>query len=244
MDFLRSPMWSLLPASVLAGAGSSWIIAHTARRNEIRKITRAIAARLYELRLFADEPALVVRAQWNLIRLSGAYLVRMLLPALIVAVLTLLIFPRLDDFYGYRPLDIGQAAIITLDSEGASIPILRAPPEIAVETPPVRAGREISWRIRPLRPIAGAIEFVFPTEIVRKTVSAGPGPRYLSERRVSSRFDSLLHPAEPRLPPGPVHWIEIRYTKSSVRAFGLELPWEIWFIALSMVTAFLVRNRF
>lgn len=252
MDFLRgivswfagrNPMWSLIPLSVLAGAGSSWIIAHTADQHEIRKITRGIAARLYELRLFADEPALVLRAQWNLIKLSGAYVTRMLIPALILALLTLLVFPQLEGFYGHWPLEIGQPAIVTLENNDASIPILRAPPQIAIESPPVRAGREISWRIRPLRPIRGALEFVLPAGTVRKTVNAGAGPQYLSERRVSSWLDSLLNPAEPRLLTGPVSWIEIRYPRASLRAFGLDLPWEIWFIAFSMLSAFLLRNR-
>jgi hypothetical protein len=39
---------------------------------------------------------------------------------------------------------------------------LQAPPGIAVESPPVRvfAERQISWRIRALRPVRGKLRFV------------------------------------------------------------------------------------
>lgn len=242
----HNPMWSLAPLGMLAGAVAAWIVVRTSNRAEIEKIKRGMAAGLYELRLFAGEPALVLRAQWRLIQLSGAFAARMLMPAAILAILTLLIYPQLESFYAHQPLEIGQPAIVTLQSrDAAPIPVLRAPRGIAIDSPPVRAdaGREVSWRIRALRPTAGVLEFGFASETITKSISAGTGPQYLSERRVSSFVDLLRYPAEPRLTQGPVNWILVDYPKASVHAFDMDLPWEVWFVAFSMLGAVVLQKR-
>jgi hypothetical protein len=227
---------SLIAVGVLMGAAAAWIVARTTNPREIRRVQRAVAACLYEMRLFVDEPGLIVRAQWRLIGLSFSYCVRMLLPAGIIAIAMLFLFPWLEGFYAFRPLVIGEPAVVTLEQDGDQVPILRAPAELAIETPPVRAGREIGWRIRPLRPVDGALEFIFPSQTIAKTVISGSGPRFLSGRRVQSRVDWFWHPLEARLPAGSVHWIEIPY-----RASGLS--WRFWLIVCSMASAFLLRNR-
>jgi hypothetical protein len=76
---------------------------------------------------------------------------------------------------------------------------LQAPPGIAVETPPVRvfAERQISWRIRALRPVRGELRLVLRGRAIEKNIVAG-------ER-------SLLHPKESRLPAGEVAWVKVDY---------------------------------
>ena len=89
-----------------------------------------------------------------------------------------------------------------MKNAGVQAPVLRAPDGIAVDTPAIRVdeSRQISWRIRALRPVTGDMKFVFPDETVEKSVQAGIGPQYVSERRVSSALDLIWHPAESRLP--------------------------------------------
>jgi len=245
----HNPMLSLVPLSVLVGVGMLWVFRRTSNQEAIRKVKARLQAHLYEMRLFVDEPLLIWQAQWGLISANVRYIGLMLVPALVMTAPMILILAQLECFYGYTPLEPGQTAIVTVQMKSTGVgltPALRAPEGIAVETPPVHVdgGRQISWRIRALRPIAGDLQLDLPDGTLVKSVFAGRGPRYLSERRVSSAFDLLWYPGESRLAAGPVDWIELRYPPATVHALGLDLHWLIWLLVLSMVSALLLKRRF
>jgi hypothetical protein len=244
----HNPMLSLVPLSVLVGIGMLWVFRRTSNQEAIRKVKARIQAHLYEMRLFVDEPLLVWQAQWGLMSANFRYIGMMLVPALVMTAPMVLIFAQLECFYAYTPLEPGQTAIVTVQMKSTGVgltPKLRAPEGIAVETPPVHVdgGRQISWRIRALRPITGDLQLVFPDATLEKSVQAGRGPQYLSERRVSSAFDLLWYPGENRLAAGPVDWIELRYPQATVHFLGLDLHWLIWLLVLSMVSALLLKRR-
>jgi hypothetical protein len=123
-----------------------------------------------------------------------------------------------------RPLEPADAAFA-----------LQAPPEIAVETPPVRAfaDRQISWRIRALRPIRGELRFALSGFAIEKTIAACERGGLLSRRRERSLTGFLLHPEESRLPRGDVAWVEVDYPRANVSMAGLSLPWLVWFLLIS-----------
>jgi hypothetical protein len=77
---------------------------------------------------------------------------------------------------------------------------------------------------------------------VEKSISTGEGLRGLSLRRVRSAAVSLLHPGEPRLPGGVAEWVEVRYPPRAIRAFGLEFSWLVWFLAISMTSALVLKR--
>lgn len=249
MELLRNPMLTLIPLSVLVGIGMLWIFARTSNQGAIRRVKSEVQAHIYEMRLFGDEPALIWKAQWDLLTSNARYLALMLVPAVVASIPMVLIFAQMECFYGYQPLGTGQAAIVTMqlrEGVNGSSPFLHAPDGIAVESPGVRidGGRQISWRIRALRPIKGALQFVFPDRTVEKTVRAGLAPQYVSERRVSSMLDLIWYPAEKRLPSGPVDWIEVRYPGARVHALGVDLHWLIWLLIISMISALCLKKRF
>jgi hypothetical protein len=244
----HNAMLSLVPLSVLLGIAMLWVFGRTSNQAAIRKVKAELYAHLYEMRLFTDEPLLIWKAQWGLLKANVRYLAMMLVPALVLTVPMVLIFAQLECFYGYAPLEPGQQAIVTVQmkSEGGQAPVLRAPDGISVDSPAIRmdGGQQISWRIRALRPVTGDMQFVFPEATVEKSVQAGMGPQYVSERRVSSAFDLIWHPAESRLPAGPVDWIELRYPAATVHALGLDLHWLIWMLILSMASGLVLKRRF
>ena len=123
-------------------------------RAAVRAAGKRLQADLLEMRLYSSEPALMWRAQKALLRdnlgLPLAWL-----------------FVQLDSVYGHSPLAVGGVAVVTVQLKRALEPVdaaatLQAPPGIAVETPPIRiiARRQISWRIRALRPVRGNLRFV------------------------------------------------------------------------------------
>ena len=246
----RSAIASLILISLAVGIAMLWVFARTSNQPAIRKVKARLGAHLYEMRLFADEPMLVWKAQWDLLKANARYIALMLTPALVLTIPMLLLFGQLDAFYGYTPLVPGRAAIVTMQlatpSSGPA-PELQAPDGIVVETPPVRAegGRQISWRIRALRPAAGQMRFTFAGGTVEKSIAAGNGPQYVSGRRVRSAMDLVWYPAESRLPTdGPVEWIELRYPRATVQAVGLDLHWVVWLLVFSMAGALLFKGRF
>jgi hypothetical protein len=244
----HNAMLSLVPLSVLLGITMLWVFGRTSNQAAIRKVKAELYAHLYEMRLFTDEPLLIWKAQWGLLKANVRYLAMMMVPALVLTVPMVLIFAQLECFYGYAPLEPGQQAIVTVQmkSEGGQAPVLRAPDGISVDSPAIRmdGGQQISWRIRALRPVTGEMQFVFPDATVEKSVQAGMGPKYVSERRVSSALDLIWHPAESRIAAGPVDWIELRYPPATIHALGVDLHWLIWLLILSMASGLVLKRRF
>jgi hypothetical protein len=99
-------------------------------------------AHILEFRLFMDEPVLVFQAQRELFMANLRLLRLVFLPCLILTVPFVFLLEYLNDWYGRAPLQIGRAAVITADA-------LNMPKGIAIETPAVHIGSEVSWRVRP-----------------------------------------------------------------------------------------------
>lgn len=243
-------MLTLIPISVLLGAAMLWVFRHTSNQRAIRAAKRRVQACLYEMRLFTDEPSLVWKAQIGLLSANARYLGLMLVPAIIMTVPMVLLFAHLEAWYGLSPLPPGRATLVTVQMktplDTAASPGLAAPPEIAIETPPVRviAERQVIWRIRPLAPVSGVLRIVISGGVVEKTIRAGAGLHHISDRRVSALWDLIWHPAEARLPAGNIDWIEIRYPAATMRWLGLDLHWLIWLVLFSMLSALLLKGRF
>lgn len=244
----HNPMVSLVPISVLVGMGMLWVFRRTSNEGAIRRVKNEVQAHLYEMRLFSDEPMLILKAQCSLLKSNVRYIGRVLVPAFVLTIPMLLIFAQLECFYGHAPLVPGQEAILTVQMKGESgeAPELRVPEGITVDSPAIRVdgGQQISWRIRALRPLTGDVQLVFPHATVGKSVQAGIGPQYISERRVGSALDLIWHPAESRLPAGPVDWIELRYPTATIHALGLDLPWLAWMLILTMASGLIFKRQF
>jgi hypothetical protein len=241
------PFWSLIPISVLSGCAFLWVFGRVSNQERIRDTKRRLAARLYELRLFADEPKLIWQAQAGLLRDNLSYLAFMLLPAAVVTLPMVLLLSQLDAFYGYSPLHPREAADVTVQlKEGralsGSAPALEASEGFVVETPPVRVleNQQLSWRVRPLRASSGTLLVKLDGASVEKSILAGTAPRYLSKRRVSSFPDLIRHPAEPAVETPAVAWIEVGYRPAEIAG----LHWLVWFAIISMGTAVVLRKPF
>ncbi len=200
-----------------------------------RRTINRIAAHVYELRLFLDEPSVVFRAQRELVRENLRLLWMLGRPCAILLVPFALIFVELNAFYGHIPIVVGEPAIVTMQLMGEnSTAQLKAPPGVSVETPPVDvlSARQISWRIRPLRAVSGDLEVLMNGHRFKKKISAGNGIHYLSPRRQGSILAFLFDPVELPFANPAIAWIEIRYPTATI--YGL--PWAAWFVLSSAAT--------
>jgi hypothetical protein len=244
------PIVGLAVLSVLAGIAMLWLFARVSNQAAVTATKRRVYAHLLELRLFVDEPAMMWRAQGQLMTANLRYLGLMLVPALVIAVPMVVLLVRMEAYYGRAPLPVGSDAIVTLETLDAvdpnsPAPRMEAPAGIAVETPAVRVARDrqISWRIRALGPVSGQLKFELPQGVVEKRIEAGGGFRFVPGRRTHSVISALWYPDEPRLA-SPVAWIDVEYPSAEIEFLGLRWHWLVWFTIISMVAALAFKKRF
>src|SRR4051812_31972360 len=139
--------------SLITGAVMVFVIARTSNQARIVATKRAIQAALFEIRLFGDDPAAVLRSFGDVLRLNARYLGLSLVPLAWVAIPLAFVIPQLDAFYGYSGLVAGEPAIVSIERAGSSDGALTliAPPEVRVDTDAVTlaGANEVVWRIVP-----------------------------------------------------------------------------------------------
>jgi hypothetical protein len=247
--FRWSPGLGLALISAAAGVGMLWVFQKTSNQAAIRAVKRLVQAHLLELRIYRDEPGVMWRAQKSLLAANLRYMGLMLQPALIMGLPCAILLVHLDAFYGRAPLPVGAQTIVTMGLGGAAgggIPVLDAPRGVTVETSAVRVldRGEVSWRIRPHAAVSGLLRIHVDGGAVEKRIEAGPGPRFVPGRKVSSLWDAVWHPDEPRIASPHVAWVDIRYPGATVEWLGIRMHWLIWFVGISMLAALLLKKRF
>jgi hypothetical protein len=238
--------WSLALIACLCGMGTMAIYRRTTDLERAGRIVKRLVAHLTEMRLYSNEPSLIWRAQLAAIRESARLFVAMAKPSLLVALPMAWLLIQLHSTYGLAPLPLGEPAIVTahfarpMDAADQAATLV-APPEIAVETPPVRviARSEISWRVRPLSDVRGFLVLKLHDNELTKSVQAGSHAAWLAPRRAQSLLAFLIHPQESRLPSGEVDWIDVSYLDSPVRLGDLEMPWLACFTIFATLGALL-----
>jgi hypothetical protein len=235
--------WSLAAASIACGLALTLVFSRLADLAALRAARRRIQAHLLEIRLFSAEPRLVWRAQAALVRANLSLLSVLAMPVLVLSLPMAWLWLQFDSIYGSAPLRLGQPAIVTAQMRTAmarDMPItLQAPRGIAVETPPVRsfADGQVSWRVRPVEPVRGMLRLSLGGRTIEKTIAAGERGVLLPARKSDSWLEWLLHPGEGRLSRGDLEWVEVGYPKADVALAGIALPWVVWFLIISTVSA-------
>jgi hypothetical protein len=242
--------WSLTAIAVASGIAMLWVFRRFSNQEKVALAKRKVRAHLYAFRLYADEPALIFRAQKQLLVWNARYLGLMLRPTAVVFIpFTLLMF-GLDAVYGHRPLARGESTIVTAQFEsgnesGALAPTLEGQ-GITVETPALRipGERQVCWRVRLMSTTSGSVIVRESGKSLIKNVQAGTASGFVAERRVASLFDWLRYPGEARLPGDGVRWIEVSYPGATVNVFGFGVHWLLWFVIVSLLTMLLAKKRF
>jgi hypothetical protein len=241
---------SLTAIAIATGLAALFAFARCSDQEKIERAKRKLRAHLYAFRLFGDEPALIFRAQKQLLIWNGRYLALMLLPAAVISIPTLILLMHLDVVYGRRTLAARESAIVTAQLDSAVdlrmlSPLLEGR-GVAVETPPVRLPNQhqVSWRVRATSGASGSVLFRVSGTTAAKTVQVGSGLRYLSVRRVASLVEWLRYPAEARLPNSTVRWIEVSYPDAAIYIFGWGMQWLLWFSIVGLLTMLFFRKHF
>jgi hypothetical protein len=208
-------IWTLIPASIVYALAAALLFRHCTDQASIHRTVNRMIAHVMEFRLFLNSPALILRAQRDLIRENLHLLRLILLPCVILAVIFIVLFPQLDAIYGHAPLKVGERSVVTAKLSGDAV--LEAPAGIEVETPAVHAvhDRQISWRVRPLGRTSGELRVRYPGGVLTRQIVAGNGLIYGWKLPFTSPE------------------IEIRYPRRAV----LGVNWMVWFFLISSAAA-------
>ena len=248
------PWFGMAFISLLTGLLMLFIFRRTSNQAGIRRTKDRIKAHLLELRLFKDNMRVTWSAQGRILRANLRYIGYSFRPLLVMIIPLILILVQMNFWFGYKALDIGEAAILKVRLDETVNPLeidaaLEAPPSVVVETPPLRLEeeREIDWRIRAQSPGRESLVIRVGGQDFAKTVSvSGKSLSRISPRRVRrSFFAELFYPSEKPLPSSPfIRSIEVVHPVKKLSVLGLRLHWLAAYFILSIVFGFALKRPF
>jgi hypothetical protein len=216
---------------LVSGFASAWAFRRFSNALTLRRSLNGIVAHLFELQLFSAEPALVIRAQRDLLAANGRFLLAAARPSLVLLLPFALVFIGMHAVFGHAPLQVGRPTVVTLSCEPGETRRgtveLNAPPGIQVETTPLNVPRlgEISWRVRPSAAAKGSLDVRCDGRVIRKTISSSPALQWLSTRRAGSLGGFLLQPFELPFLDRCASGISVEYPRATI----LNHSWMLWF---------------
>jgi hypothetical protein len=222
-------------AGATCGAGTLLAMRYFSDQSRIRVVKRRVHAHFQELRLFADDPVLVLRAQENLLLWNLRYLRHTLIPVAIVIVPAFFIAAQLEALFARRPLNPGEAAIVTLQTRpgidlNSMNPVLTAPSPFQVETPAVRIDslHQVCWRVRAREAGDSTLRLSLPGGVMERRIRAGPGLAWVGYPWVRYQWSLRSDLAES---------ITIEYPAA-------EISWPLWFGSFWIAAMLTLRRRF
>lgn len=239
---------SLLLLSVALGVVMVLLFKWWGDAATLERAVSRMQAHMMEMRLFDREPRLVFVAMARLFGWNARLVLSMLRPALIAAVPTALLLIQMEHYYGMRPLRPGESVVVTAmlqtEADLAGPLRLQATDGATVETPAVRSTyrKVASWRVRSDKAGEFNLRLSVGEHSFDKSLTVANRPLRLSRRRVQGLANAMVNPVEPRLSDElALRWIDIRYPRTNVTLWGLELHWMLWLVLLSLLGGLGVR---
>ena len=261
-DLLDAPFSSLPPLvgvcawSLVTAIAMLLVIKRTSDQPAMDAVKRKIHACLFEIRLFSDDIAAILRAQGEILRHNLTYLRLSLKPMVWMLVPLVVMVGQLHFHYGYRGLRPGERAILTvaLDQDESERPAVELvlPAGLRLDSPAVWAPalHEVTWRVQAVASGDHRLQVKVGDESFEKRVRVTDAVVRVSPVRPSSRLlDQLTWPAEKPLPKaGPLTAISVAYPAREFSVFGWrfesEYAWMVAFLLISMALAFALRKPF
>jgi hypothetical protein len=238
----------------LASAGILVALFHfSSDQRALRRARNRFIARILELLLFQHDFRINLSACGRILWANLGYLKAMLLPVLAATVPLILIYIQLACWFEWRPLRIGETAVLEIELDPAA-PVARTVVEVTIpaiarlDSPAVRtlATNEQAWRVRAIACGVAPIEVRVGGQTEQKQMSVGNQLARISPLRVQSTFwNQILHPSEPPLTrANPINRIEITYPERKLFCMGSEIHWTIAALLLMMSFGLILGRLF
>lgn len=259
-DILLAPFRAMNPwvpmavVSLLTGFLMLLIYRAASNQDGIRRVKNLIKAHLLELRLFKNDLGVSLRAQGAILLANLKYIGYAFKPLLVMIVPVLLLLIQLNDWFGSRPLQVGERALVKIRMAEGYNPIetdlrLETPSGLVVETDPLRIeeDREVDWRLRAETPGVHELVVRWGDQSAAKKVVVGDGrlARVSTARVRTNAWREISHPGEKSLPRGgPLETFEVRYPERRLGLFGLGVHWLVAYFILSVILGFAFKGVF
>ena len=249
-----SPWVGMVLISLLTSFLMLFIFRHTSNQAGIKKAKNLIKAHLLELRLFQDDMRIQFRAQGRILMANLKYIGHNSKPMLVMIIPVVLILIQLNLWFGARSLKPGESALLKVKLSGDRFPSevtvnLEPPPQIVIETPPLRIEdeAEIDWRVKAKETGLGRLSLAVEGETIFKDVAVGTKPlSKISTLKVGRNvLDQVFNPGERPLPSGSlVRSIELKYPAAHMNLFGRHVHWLVVYFVLSIIFGFAFKGVF
>jgi hypothetical protein len=225
------------------------VVRWTSNQKAIRRVKDRMGAHVLEVRLFSDQPGVVLRAYLSLLGNTVLYLRHSLRPLIVLAIPLLLLFGQLEAYFGRTPVARGQDFLLRaiFDSENpVADSVLRLPSGVEVTAPPVHieSDHEVDWRLKANHPGTYDIRLLLPGSEFLKKVVVGEGlNRVVTDRMRGGLWQEIVNPGEQPLPlHGLVEQIEIQYPMRVFRFHTWKIEWVIPYLAMTLVAALVLKR--
>jgi len=264
-DLLQAPLRGLPPLvgiliwSIPIGVFALWVFKKTSNQRRITEVKRKIHACLFEIRLFNDDVAAILRAQGEILRHVAHYQALALKPMIFILPPLVILMVQLHAFYGFRGLEPGEPVLVraVLAGDEGERPSAARPP-VALEVPAglrlvgdgvwaPELGEQL-WQVT--ADAAGDYELAFTvgSEVIRKTLRVTDAVVRLSPARPERSFMAQLEwPSEDPLPRSSgLSEITVGYPDATIALAGWSWDWRyawmVVFFVLTMVVALALKK--
>lgn len=263
-DLLQAP-FAGLPAfigvlvwSIPVGVFALWVFGKTSNQDRIAEVKRRIHAGLFEIRLFNDDLRAIMRAQWEILGHVLHYQALALKPMIFILPPLVLVMVQLHQFYGFRGLQPGDHALMTVQLDPAADVAAGPRPDIVLDLPAglhvvtgpvwVPSLAQISWLLGADAEGDYDLEIAIDGETAHKSLRVTERLVRLSPERPARTFMGQLEwPSEqPFGKNSVVQSITLGYAEGAIGLLGWEFEWAFaWmvvFFVLTMVIALVLRK--
>jgi hypothetical protein len=247
-----APMAGLVLLSLVTAVAVLLAFKWTSDQPALVAAKRAMQAAIFEMRLFNDDLAALLRAQGEVLRHTLRYLRLSLVPTLWLIVPMLALLLHMEFRFGYTGLTTGEAVLVKVRLAAGTqattvLPAsLEAPDAVSVETPAVSlpSEREIIWRIRPRATGSYDLRVHMGGTVVTKTLLVSDAVARRSPVLPDTGFlNQLLYPSEPPLPSGTgLTAITIAYPERAFSVAGWNIGWSGVYLALTLAFALVLKR--
>ena len=243
------PRFALVLISVLTGIGTSWVFGKTTDQQALSLARDQMSSAVYEIRLYLDSPRRIVSAQAHLLRWSLRYLIHTLPAVLILLVPMSLLFLDLEARFGLAPLPTNAPLLVKVSlaplTQPGSIHFVQRDRGVRLTAPPLydAVHRRLYVRVE-LEPGIRAFTVEDSGRELTKRLVGDERATGMSPQRARGLAALWSTGDEAPLPASfGVDLIEVDHPSRKLRWLGFDSAWWLSFLALSSLTAVLLRKR-
>lgn len=236
---------ALLIVTVLTGGVALWVVKLTTNQKALVRARQRMAAAIYEMRLYLDEPLRVARAQIRLVVWSFLYTAQTLPGLLVLTVPLGLVYLHLELRHGYAPARVGDRVTLAVqltDPASAAVATIDLDEGIQLDLGPIVAEREgrLYYRLKVVADGRHVARVKVGEETFEKTIAATEdGP--VSVERTAGLANAWAPSSEAALDPdGLVQRIWVNHGPREDAWLGVPW-WAIWLFGSAIAALFLRR---